>query len=70
MKAIAMVLIVIGLLSLAYQGLTYVTREKVVDLGPVEVTKEHRRTVVVPPILGAVALAGGIALLLSSSRRA
>ena len=70
MKVIAMVLIVFGILSLGYQGISYVTREKVVDLGPVEVTKEHRKTVVLPPILGAVAVAGGIALLLSNSRRA
>jgi hypothetical protein len=70
MKAIALVLLVIGILSLGYQGFSYVTRDKVVDLGPVEVTAEHKKTVYVPPVLGAVALAGGIALLLTSSRRA
>lgn len=70
MKALAIVLILLGVLSVGYQGFTYVTRDKVVDLGPVEVTKEHKKTVFLPPIIGALALAGGIALLLTSSRRA
>lgn len=70
MKALAIMLILLGVLSVGYQGFTYVTRDKVVDLGPVEVTKEHKKTVFLPPIIGALALAGGIALLLTSSRRA
>jgi hypothetical protein len=68
MKAIAILLIVLGVFAIGYQGFTYVTRDKVVDLGPVEVTKEKTKTVYLPPILGAVALVAGIALLLSGSR--
>ena len=68
MKAIGALLLILGLLALGYQGFTYVTRDKVVDLGPVEVTKQKTKTVYLPPILGVVALAAGIALLVSGSR--
>ena len=63
-----MLLLILGILALGYQGFTYVTRDKVVDLGPVEVTQEKTKTVYLPPILGVVALAAGIALLVSGSR--
>jgi hypothetical protein len=68
MKAIGALLLILGILALGYQGFTYVTRDKVVDLGPVEVTKQKTKTVYLPPILGVVALAAGIALLVSGSR--
>ena len=68
MKAIGALLLILGILALGYQGFTYVTRDKVVDLGPVEVTKQKTKTVYLPPILGVVALAAGIALLVSRSR--
>jgi hypothetical protein len=68
MRTVGVLLLILGILALGYQGFTYVTRDKVVDLGPVEVTKEKTKTVYVPPILGIVALAAGIALLVSGSR--
>jgi hypothetical protein len=68
MRAVGVLLLILGILALGYQGFTYVTRDKVVDLGPVEVTKEKTKTVYLPPILGVVALAAGIALLVSGSR--
>jgi hypothetical protein len=67
-KLVGIVLIVLGALALAYQGITYTTREKVLDIGPIEATKEERKTVPLPPVVGAVALVGGIALLLSGRR--
>ena len=70
MKAIGVLLIILGILALGYQGFTYITRDKVVDLGPVEITKQKTKTVYLPPVLGAVALAAGIALLVSGSRSA
>ena len=66
---IATVLIILGITALAYQGITYKTREKVVDLGPIQVTAEKTRTFPLPPILGAIALVGGIVLLLTGSRK-
>jgi hypothetical protein len=70
MKGIALVLILFGALALGYQGFSYVTRDKVVDLGPVEVTAEKHKTVFLPPVLGAAVLVTGVALLLTSTRRA
>jgi hypothetical protein len=68
MKAIGIVLLVIGILSLAYQGFTYTTQKKVVDLGPIQATKEEHHTVPLPPILGALALIGGVVVLVSDRR--
>jgi hypothetical protein len=65
----AIILVVLGIGALAYQGITYTTREKVVDLGPIQVTAERTRTFPLPPILGAIALVGGIVLLVMGSRK-
>lgn len=65
---VGIVLIVLGALGLAYQGITYTTREKVLDIGPIEATKEERKTIPLPPVLGGVALVSGIALLLAGRR--
>lgn len=66
---VGVLLAVAGALMLAYQGFTYTTRKKVVDIGPVQATKEEHKTVVLPPILGAIALAGGVGLLVLGARR-
>jgi hypothetical protein len=66
---IAIVLIAIGVVSLAYQGITYTTREKVLDLGPIQATADKERTIPLPPILGGLALAGGVVLLVIGARR-
>jgi hypothetical protein len=66
---IAIILIVLGVAALAYQGITYTTKEKVVDLGPIHVTAEKTKTIPLPPILGAAALVGGIVLLIIGSRK-
>jgi hypothetical protein len=64
MKILAIILIVVGIAAFAYQGITYTSKEKVVDLGPVQVTAEKTRTFPLPPIVGGIALVGGIVLLL------
>jgi uncharacterized membrane protein len=72
MRAITMVgivLIVIGVVVLVYQGITYTTREKVLEVGPVEVRKDTQKTIPLPPVIGGVALAGGIILVLVGARR-
>ena len=58
---IGIVLIAVALVSLAYQGITYTSRETVLKLGPIKATKETEKTIPRPPILGGAALAGGIA---------
>jgi len=56
------VLIVIGIVSLAYQGFTYHTQKKVADIGPIHATKTESHTVSLPPVLGGLALIGGVVL--------
>jgi hypothetical protein len=63
------VLIVLGLLALAYQGFTYTRRETVIDVGPIHATADKKETVPIPPIVGALAVAGGIALVFAGSKR-
>lgn len=61
-------LIILGVVAFAYQGITYTTQEKVVDLGPLKVTSEKKETIPLPPIIGAVALVGGIVLLVTRAK--
>ena len=65
---IGIALIVLGVIALAYQGITYTTREKVVDLGPLKITAQKEKTIPLPPILGGLALAGGIVLVVVATR--
>jgi hypothetical protein len=67
-KTLGIILVVIGLIGLAWGGFTYTTRESVVDIGPIHATREKTHTVPLPPILGAVALIGGVALLISGKK--
>ena len=66
-KTIGVILIVLGLVALAYQGISYTTREKVIDLGPIEASKETKQTIPLPPVLGIVAIVGGIFLVLKKT---
>ena len=66
---IGIALIALGLIALVYQGITYTTREKVVDIGPLKVTAQKEKTIPLPPILGGLVLAGGIALVVVASRK-
>jgi hypothetical protein len=65
---IGVVLIVLSVLSFAYQGITYTTREKVIDVGPIEATAEKQKTIPLPPVIGAIALIGGIALVIIGNK--
>ena len=66
---LGIVLIVVGLAALAYQGVTYTSREKVLDLGPIQATAERSRTVPIPPVLGIVAVAAGVVLVVVGVRK-
>ena len=65
-KIVGILLVVAGLLGLAYGGFTYTTRESVIDIGPIHASREKTHNVPLPPIAGALALLGGVALLVTS----
>jgi hypothetical protein len=66
---IGIILIVVGIVAFAYQGITYTTREKVVDIGSLHMTAERTKTLPLPPIASALALVGGIVLLVMGTRK-
>jgi uncharacterized membrane protein YidH (DUF202 family) len=65
---LAIILIVIGVLALAYQGITYTTRKKIIDIGSLQATTEEHHTIPLPPIVGIVALTAGVAVLALAKR--
>jgi uncharacterized membrane protein len=69
MKLVGIILIVLGVLALAYQGIQYTSREKVLDIGPIQVMANEKKTIPLPPIVGGLALIGGIALVLADRRK-
>ena len=66
---VGILLAVAGALALAYQGITYTKHEDVLDIGPIHATADRQERIPLPPILGGLALAGGIALLVAGSRQ-
>ena len=66
---IGIILIILAVIAFAFQGITYTKREKVLDIGPIEATAEKKETIPLSPVLGAVALIGGVALVLVGSKR-
>jgi uncharacterized membrane protein YidH (DUF202 family) len=69
MKIAAIVLIVLGVLALAYGGISYTREEKVLDIGPIEATAKTRETIPLPPVLGIAAIVGGVVLLVAGARK-
>jgi uncharacterized membrane protein YidH (DUF202 family) len=65
---LAVILIIIGVIALAYGGFNFTTKEKVAEVGPLKVEKDKTHSVPLPPILGVLALVGGVALLVVSRR--
>jgi hypothetical protein len=65
---IGIVLIVLGALALAYQGINYTRQKKVIDVGSVHLTKETHEQIPLPPIVGGLALVGGVILLVMGAR--
>lgn len=57
------VLIVVGVAALLFQGIEYTTDETVIDAGPIEVEAERERTIPIAPIVGVIAVVGGIVLI-------
>jgi len=69
MKFVGIILIVLGVLALVYQGIQYTTREKILDIGSVKVTANTKRTIPLPPIVGGVALVAGIVMIVLDRRK-
>jgi uncharacterized membrane protein YidH (DUF202 family) len=66
---LAILLIASGLITLAYQGIHYTTREKAIVIGPLQVSTEERHTIPLPPMVGILVVIGGIVLLVTSSKK-
>jgi drug/metabolite transporter (DMT)-like permease len=62
-------LIVLGVVALIYQGITYTSRETVIDIGPIHATADREKTLPLSPVLGVVAVAGGVVLLVAGIRK-
>jgi hypothetical protein len=65
---IGVALIVLGVVALAYQGITYTSREKIIDIGPIKATHDTKKTIPLSPVLGGAALAGGIVLVIVGAK--
>jgi uncharacterized membrane protein HdeD (DUF308 family) len=65
---VGVILIVLGIVSLAYQGITYTTHKKIIDIGPLHATQEQHKTIPLPPVLGAMAFMGGVALVVAARK--
>lgn len=66
---VGVVLILLGVVALVYQGITYTSRETVVDIGPLHATADRQKTLPLPPVLGIAAVAGGALLLIVGARK-
>ena len=65
---IGIILIVLAVISFTYQGITYTTHKKVVDLGPIQASKTEHKTIPLSPIFGGILLAGGIMLVVAGNK--
>jgi hypothetical protein len=68
-KLVGVALIALGVIALVYQGITYTSKEKILDVGPFKAEVKREKTIPLSPVLGVVALVGGVALLLVAGRR-
>lgn len=66
---VGIALIILGVLALVYQGITYTTREKVIDVGPLQASVDKKKSIPLPPIVGVVALVGGVVLVIVGGRK-
>lgn len=69
MTIVGVLLVVLGVVALVYQGITYTSRETVIDIGPLHATADRERTLPLPPVLGITAVAGGLVLLVTGRRK-
>jgi uncharacterized membrane protein len=69
MSLVGILLVVLGALALAYQGISYTQREKVLDVGPIHATKDTQKEIPLPPIIGGLVLLGGVVLLVAGAKQ-
>ncbi len=67
---VGILLIIVGIAGLAFGGFSFTHKEKVLDLGPIQASADKKESLPVPPLLGALAIVGGVVLLASGARRA
>ena len=67
---VGVVLIVLGIVAFAYQGITYTSREKIIDIGPIKATADTQKTIPLSPLLGGLAFVGGIVLVVVGAKKA
>jgi len=66
---IGIALILLGIVAFAYQGITYTSREKIIDIGPIQATADTQKTIPIPPLVGGLALVGGIVLVVVGAKK-
>jgi uncharacterized membrane protein len=66
---VGIALIILGVVAFAYQGITYTSREKIIDIGPFQATADTQKTIPLSPLLGGLALAGGIVLVVVGAKK-
>ena len=69
LKIVGIILIVLGIVAFVFQGITYTTQKNVINVGPIHATAEEKKTIPLPPVLGAIALVGGIVLLVAAGKK-
>ncbi len=68
-SVIGVILIILGVAALAYQGFSYTTEKKAVDMGPIQIDKKEHHTVPLPPVLGGIAIVGGLVLVVMGNKK-
>jgi uncharacterized membrane protein len=66
---VGIALIILGIVAFAYQGITYTSREKIIDIGPIQATADTQKTIPLSPLLGGLALVGGIVLVVVGAKK-
>ncbi|HSO75053.1 MAG TPA: DUF3185 domain-containing protein [Blastocatellia bacterium] len=69
LRLVGIALIVLGIVAFAYQGVTYTSREKIIDIGPIQATADTKKTIPLSPLLGGLVLVGGIALVVVGAKK-
>lgn len=68
LRTVGIILIILGVVALIFQGITYTTHKDVINMGPIHATAEHQKTIPLPPVFGGIALVGGIVLMVAGKR--